>query len=264
MIAACGGAPPRFSGGALSPIEIRDERLLVSARLDGQARVMVLDTGANITSISTATARELGIASAAPMQINDHIPAGLGVIRSLSIGLAEHQNVRVAIVDLPNARDSAVRFDGVLGLDVLARHDVVLDFRKRTLALYPSGAIMEHDLMPAMTRVALQHNADGLVLLDVGIRGRAPIRAVLDLGAPITVINRAAADQLGLTRPMVRAPAMTVGDVQLARRPMLVRDLPVFARAGLADRPAILLGSDVFANRSLVIGYRDRVAMVSR
>jgi hypothetical protein len=87
---------------------------------------------------------------------------------------------------------------------------------------------------------------------------------MLDLGAPITVVNQAAAQQLGITQPMFRVRSMTVGNVQLARRTMLVKDLPAFERAGLADRPAILLGSDVFAKRSLVIGYRDRVAMVAR
>jgi hypothetical protein len=63
---------------------------------------------------------------------------------------------------------------------------------------------------------------------------------------------------------MFQVKSMSVGDVQLARRPMLVKNLPAFERAGLADRPAILLGSDVFANRALLIGYRDRVAMLSR
>lgn len=262
-IAACSSTPPRFSGGALAPLEIKGERLLVSTMMEGQPRVMVLDTGASITSISTATARGLGIQSDGVARINDHITAGLGTIKKLSIGLAEHANVPVAIVDMPNARDSSVPFDGILGLDVLGSHDLVIDFRRSTVALYPSGAILQNALMPDMARVALSRNADGLMMLDVTIGGQ-PIQAMLDLGAPITVVNPAAAKLLGVSRPMFKVRSMTVGNVQLARRTMLVKDLPAFARAGIADRPAILLGSDMFANRALVIGYRDRVAMLSR
>ncbi len=264
VIAACSGAPPRFSGGALAPLEIRGERLLVTAKIDGQSRVMVLDTGASITSLSTVAARELGIQSEGVARINDQIDAGLGVIKKLSIGLADHANVQVAIVDMPNARDSAIKFDGILGLDVLGRHDLVIDFRSSTVALYPSGAILQHALMPEMARIALSRNAHGLMMLDVKIGDHPPILAMLDLGAPITVINPAAAKLLGVTRPMFRVPSMTVGNVELARRTMLVKDLPAFERAGIADRPAILLGSDMFANRALVIGYRDHVAMLSR
>lgn len=264
LFAACGGTPPRFSGGVLAPLEIRGERLLVSTVINHQPRVMVIDTGASITSISTATARSLGIATDGTMPINDHLQAGLGTIKSLSIGLADHENVQVAIVDMPNARDSSVQFDGILGLDVLARHDVVVDFRHSTLALYPSGAFQEHALMPQMARIALQRNTHGLMMLDVKVDDAPPIQAMLDLGAPITVVNSAAAKLLGVSRPMFQVKSMSVGDVQLARRPMLVKNLPAFERAGLADRPAILLGSDVFANRALLIGYRDRVAMLSR
>ncbi len=264
VLAACGGAPPRFSGGVLAPLEIRGERLLVSVKIDGKPRVMVLDTGASITAISTATARDLGIAVESTTQINGHLSAGVGTIKSLEIGLADHENVKVAIVDMPNARDSSVHFDGILGLDVLATHDLVLDFRRSTLALYPSGAMMDHDLLPEMTRIALQRGSHGLMMLDVTIGNQPPMTAMLDLGAPITVVNQAAADQLGITQPMFRAPSVSVGNVQLARRAMLVRDLPVFERAGLSHQPAVLLGSDVFARRSLVISVRDRVAMLSR
>ncbi len=264
LIAACHGAPPRFSGGVLSPLQIHGDRLLVVAKIDGHPRVMVVDTGASITSISTATARELGIQVDAKTQINGHIPAGVGVIKSLSIGLADHENVEVAIVDMPNARNSSVQFDGILGLDVLARHDLVLDFRNKTLALYPSGAIMKNELMHEMAWLPLQRDSHGLMSLDVTIGDHPPIRAMLDLGAPITVINQAAANVLGISRPLFQVGSMTVANVQLARRTMLVKNLPAFKRAGLADRPAILLGSDMFANRSLVIGYRDRMAMLSR
>lgn len=264
IIAACSGVPPRFSGGALAPLEIRGERLLVSVKIDGQPRVMVLDTGASITSISTETARKLGIRSDGVARINNHIDAGLGTIKRLSIGLADHVNVPVAIVDMPNARDSEIPFDGILGLDVLGGHDLVIDFRSSTVALYPSGAILENALMPGMARVALSRSAHGLMMLDVKIGDHPPIQAMLDLGAPITVINSAAAKLLGVTRPLFQVASMTVGNVQLARRTMLVNDLPAFARAGIADRPAILLGSDMFANRALVIGYRDHVAMLSR
>lgn len=262
--ASCQASAPRFAGGALSPIAIEGDRVLVTAHIDGKPRVMVIDTAASITSLSTTAARELGISFDGFTRINDTVHAGLGTVKSLSVGLADHANVQVAIVDMPNARDSAVKFDGILGLDILGNHDVVLDFKRRTLALYPAGAIVQNRLMPGMARVDLQRGSYGLMTLDVQIGNKAPpIRAILDLGAPTTVINRAAAYMLDVRKPIFRPRSIAVGGVDLARRAMVVRDLPVFARFGLANRPALLLGSDVFQDRSLVIGFRDRVAMLS-
>ncbi len=263
-VVACQGPPPQFAGGALAPLDIEGGRLLVSAKLDGQQRTMVLDTGASITSISTATAAELGVEIKGEMAINDHLTAKLGVLKSLSIGLAEHADVTVAIVDLPNARDSAVKFDGIIGLDVLARHDVVLDFNHRTIALYPPGTTVMNTRGPTMARIELQHGSHGLMMFDVTFGNHAPIPAILDLGAPTSVINGPAAAALGVKRPAFRPPPLDVGGVALGTKYMLIRDLPTFQRFGLADRPAVLLGSDVFKGKALVIAYRDRIAFLSR
>jgi hypothetical protein len=263
-IAGCHGPVPQFAGGGLAPLDTDGGRLVVSARLDGKPYRMVLDTGASVTSISTAAARELGIKVVGTTQINDHIPAKLGVLRSLSIGVVEHADVTVVIVDMPNARDSAVAFQGILGLDVLSHHDVVLDFGRRTLALYPAGTPVLRRRDASMARIEFQRGSHGLLVFQIVFRGRPPIPAILDLGAPTSVINGAAAAALGVRRPAFRPPPLELGGVELGTPYMLIRDLPVFARFGLADRPAILLGSDVFKDRALVIAYRDRVAFLSR
>jgi len=261
---ACQGQPPQFAGGVLAPLDIEGGRLLVSAKLDGQPRTLVLDTGASITSISTATARDLGIETEGEMAINDHISAKLGVLKSLSIGLADHADVPVAIVDMPNARDSAVKFHGILGLDVLARHDVVLDFAHHTLALYPPGATVATTRGPTMARIEFQHAEHGLMVFEVAFGNHPAIPAILDLGAPTSVINGPAAQALGVKRPAFRPPPFEVGGVALVTKYMLIRDLPTFQRFGLANRPAVLLGSDVFKGKALVIAYRDRIAFLSR
>lgn len=245
-------APP---GGASERLEIASTgHLLVPARIDGRPYMMVLDTGANITSLSTRVARDLAITSTGSIAINNTIRVPTGTIRELAISGIAHRDLPIAIVDLPEAPQGVA---GILGLDVLARHDIVVDFPERELTVYPAGTLVSSrgDLVP------LEYGANGLILLDVSLDGRKGIPAMLDLGAPVSVLNRPAGVLVGARGPLVHIAART-GDARLEPVRALVRDLGTFHRLGLARRPALVLGSDTFADRVLAISYRDRVARV--
>jgi hypothetical protein len=264
VLAGCGGVPARFDGGIKEPLGIDGGRLLVSARLDGTPSVLVVDTAASITALSTITAQRLGVEATSSTHINQNIAAQIGMLRSLSIGVADHADVPVAIVDMPNARDSDVKFDGILGLDVLARHDLLLDLSSRTLALHPPGTFARTPITSQMDRVDIEHGPHGLILMEVTFGDRAPIPAILDLGAPNSVVNNAAAVMLGAKRPAFEPRDLRVGSVELDTRYILIRDLPLFERLGLNQRRAMLIGSDVFENRALAIAFSEGAAFVSR
>jgi hypothetical protein len=76
----------------------------------------------------------------------------------------------------------------------------------------------------------------------------------------MTGVTLSGPDGLGLRR--VRE--IRVGDLALRYRIVVVADLPVFARFGLADRPAIILGANLFAGRSVAIAFADRAIFLSR
>lgn len=244
--------------GASQKLEIASSgHLLVSARIEGRPYELVLDTGANITSLSTQAGRELGVEPTGSMEINRTVVVPTGTVRTLAISGVDHENVPIAIVDIPDAL--ATGADGILGLDVLARHDIVVDFADEEFGVFPAGTLVRsrRDL------VQLDYGANGLILLDVVLEDRATVPAMLDLGAPVSVLNRPAGALIGAGGTVTRIVART-GGTKLGPVVVLVRDLGTFARLGLAHRPAIVLGTDAFEDRVLAISYRDRVAFVSR
>jgi len=60
----------------------------------------------------------------------------VGRIDSLRLGAAELRDVEVALLDLP----ASVKLDGLLGVNVLDRFRVTLEFRRSTLVLRPDTA----------------------------------------------------------------------------------------------------------------------------
>jgi hypothetical protein len=258
-----GGASQRLAIGASG-------HLLVSATIDGRPYVLVLDTGANITSLSTRAVGELQIAPTGSMEINHTIIVPTGIVRSLVISGVDHDNVPIAVVDHPAAIPGEA--DGILGLDVLARHDIVVDFPAGEFRLYPAGTLARS---PGEL-VSFGYSASGLIMLDLVLdldsalpsadaarSDRTRIPAMLDLGASVSVLNRSAGALIGARGSATRMLART-GDTHLEPVRALVRDLGTFARLGMADRPAILLGTDVFEDRVLALSCRDRLAFVSR
>jgi len=265
VLVSCGGAT-RLDGGIREPMHVTKGRLLVSAKLSGKPGVFVVDTGASITSLSTSAARRLGIAPLGPTDINGTLPAQIGIVKTLEIGAVQYDDVPVAIVDLPNAQGSRVHFDGVLGLDILKRHDLVLDLASRTISLHPPGTLARESIITSrMERVGISHGHEGLILMQVQFDGHPPMPAFLDLGAPTSVLNVRAAKMLGLRGPgRTRIRSMMIGNVDVRPPHVLVENLSAFDLLGLAKRPAMLIGSDVFEDRVLAIAFRDRVAFVSK
>jgi hypothetical protein len=252
-----GSTPP--PGGASQKLGMATSgHLLVTARIDGRSYVLVLDTGANVTSISTQAARELGVVHTGTMKINNTIVAPTGTVSSLALSGVVHENVPIVIVDIPDALETGAQ--GILGLDVLARHDIVVDLAVEEFGVYPAGTLAstrEADLLK------IEYGANGLILLDVALDEKSTIPAMLDLGAPVSVLNRSAGALVGARFGSTHMTART-GDTDLVPVRALVKDLGTFTRLGLAHTPAIVLGTDVFEDRRLVISYRDRVAFVSR
>jgi hypothetical protein len=195
-----------------------------------------------------------------------------GMLGHLAIAGVSHAGVRVAILEKAEARRLHARVDGILGLDVLSQHDIVVDYARRELVLLAPGALATSPAASKMARCELAHGPHGLILLDVGFEDLGSrIPAVLDLGAPVSYFNHAAARMFGKNRSAVRPqfwvvhpPELDVGSVRVQQSFALVQDLSLFTRIGYANTPAMLLGSDAFEDRALAIGYRDRIAFVSR
>lgn len=281
---------PRFAGGVEVPLTISSRGTLIVPVSFGAAKVMpfVLDTAASITAVTPRTADELGVV------MTDHTvtvydsrgynpEAMLGTVPELSVGAVCHHHQRVAVVHLRAGDDVDVRYAGVLGLDVLRAHDVVIDFSRNVLGIHPSGDVAQDAAATGMVKTGFHRGRDNLMQLEVAIDGNPGVAAILDLGSQVTVLNSAAAALLGpgplidtqqadtgmtLTgvygQDLRRVRELMVGELALRHRLVVVADLPVFQRFGLANRPAIILGADLFAGRAVAIAFADRAIFLSR
>lgn len=274
--------PPELPGAVETPLAVSaDGTLLVPAVLHGrrgaaQHHQLVVDTAASITALTPAGAAALGITGAHEMVINegrDAIPARRATLPWLSVGGAVFRDLPVAIVDLPDARRIDARFGGILGLDVLAHHDVVIDLVRRRFTLHPAGYAARSDAARAMQRIPFDRSRYGLIALAVRVEGYPEMLGVLDLGAQGSVINPVAARMLnnytsyGVLTPQSgsrRYARLELAGLALDHRGFQVEDLGVFHRLRTAKRPAMLLGADLFRGRSIVLAYQDRAVYVSR
>jgi aspartyl protease family protein len=128
------------TGNAVTvPVTRVGRSLVVQVRINGlrEARLIV-DTGADITVLSSDIARDLGLngsGRSTSMTLNTvggSVRADVVRVESLGVGTAEVKNVAVAVHDLPDAQAGV---DGLLGLTFLDRFLVTLDAQKGELQL---------------------------------------------------------------------------------------------------------------------------------
>ncbi|HWU89024.1 MAG TPA: hypothetical protein VN253_17285, partial [Kofleriaceae bacterium] len=223
-----------------------------------------------------ATAAALGIAGTRELVLNegsDAVPARLATLPRLMVGGLTFHNLRVAVADMPAARRIGARFGGILGLDVLSHHDVVIDLARRRFTFHPAGYAARSEAARAMQRLPFHRSRYGLISLAVRLEGFPEMLGVLDLGAQWSVLNPAAARMVSDYTPnsVVTPPVqprryvrLELAGLALDHHGFQVEDLGVFHRLRLDKRPAILLGADLFAGRAIVLAYQDRAVYVSR
>ena len=136
---------PRPSTAALGqvtvPLQHIGGSLVITVRLNGERQAqLILDTGATLTLLSRAIARDLGLYSESPSSSAVVNTAGGQVavdvmrISAIEVGGAAVRNVPVAIFDLPDAPPT---IEGLLGLSFLSHFLVTLDLEQSELRLTP-------------------------------------------------------------------------------------------------------------------------------
>ena len=268
VLAACRAPrPPSFAGGVELPLtESWHGTVFVPVTINGTPLRFLLDTGATITAVTPATAQALGLVGESKMIVNGTIPAEQTHLRQLQIGSIEHQNVRAAIVDLPEERRIDEHFDGVLGLDILAQHDIAIDIPRKRLLFFPATELARSDAVDGMIRVDFDKSRNGLVQFKVDFDEHGSIPAFLDFGAQRTFTNPMTANWIqGGGRGGVRTPhGLNLGDVRWEQFSVIVEDLPIFEHWIRTDELAVILGADLFHDRTVVLSYKDGALFVAR
>lgn len=242
-------------------------RMAVPVMIEGKGPFSFLvDTGAERTVIAEELARRLGLAKGARLRL-----ATIGstaIVPSFQIASLEMTNLRLLPFDAPAFAGRHIGAPGLIGVDMLEKRRVLIDFRNETMQIletrYRARPIIHS---PDAIIVTARNSAGRLILSDARIGGRR-IDVIVDTGAQTSVGNLAL-QQLIVKRRQNRLPLIPTvlnavsGEEVAAMRTVIktieinglnVNDLAIsfadsqaFRALGLNDRPALLLGMDGLA-----------------
>jgi predicted aspartyl protease len=292
MVAATGAAPQRTLPPApmppLTPAEHDstldvagkdvaarkvDTRMTVAVKINdtGPYR-FVVDSGADTTVVGQRIARALALPPGRPVILNA-MTATTRVERVL-VGALTVGDTRVPNLELPVLAEADIGGDGMIGIDALVEQRLMLDFEKRLIRV--EDATRPAPRYDGEIVVTARLRKGQLILTRARANGRQ-VSAVIDTGSEITIGNGMLRDQLlrrgthfteleatGVTGVRIklkiaRVHELKLGPVVLSDVPIAFADVPPFKVFGLADQPAMLLGTDMMdAFRRVSLDFRAR------
>lgn len=238
----------------------KSRRLTVQAMVNGQGPFdFMVDTGANSSVIAADLSERLNLPRRGRSEM--HGIAGAQsvdtvLVDSLTVGRRERRRMTLSV--LPRA---TLDGDGILGLEWLGRASLLLDFKRRRMAVGEGLPVPD----PTTFAVKARLQKSGLTLIDAFMPSRR-IVAFIDSGSTTTVGNLAffeeAAAKGSLVGPitdtelrsvtgqvlqgrLVTISSLTLGKVILRRAPMVIGPIHTFDFWGMHAEPAVLIGSDI-------------------
>jgi predicted aspartyl protease len=253
-------------------------RIVASVEINGRGPFrFVLDTGANRSAMSAATADALQLVPAEGDVVSVHGVTGnatLPVVEVARLQAGELVFVNQRLPVLPSAVFAGT--DGILGVDCLQDARIEVDFgRDRVTIRRSSGRRAGRGFL--VVPAWLQRG--GLLLVE-GRVGRVPVKAILDTGAERTLGNEALRAALGqkALRPheavpttvigatpqlgqalSFEAPAIDIGGARLNNLTVSFGNLHVFNVWSMLEEPALLIGMDLLGTlEQFVVDYSRR------
>ncbi|BCS33454.1 hypothetical protein TBR22_A26810 [Luteitalea sp. TBR-22] len=185
--------PLRIGSGGLPLVEVE-----VAA---GRRAWFVLDTAATGTTLSTELAASLALPAGGTTRIGTLGGSATVATAHLTnfrlVGMPERHELEVAVHDLAAVRRAAPEAAGILGQDVLARYDYLLDLPRRRL------------------RVGRFEPPPAGVVLPLGWSVGRPVVEVATAGDRVGLVLDSGADVLVMEATAARA---TIGEVPVASR----------------------------------------------
>jgi predicted aspartyl protease len=258
---------------------------------NGKAGDLLIDTGAGMSTIYSASLGKLGLTAIATEHVV-HGAFGKGservgrtTIQSLTMGNCTLLNVPVGVVSDPEGRGIYRRYgvsDGILGRREMYKFGGIIDLGSGLFFLRPTGPSKEigiavRSILTAQgyTAVAME-NARRHLSVPASVNGWE-CRLLVDTGAFLTLIDRDAARKarIGGTRTWARARGLgkSGGELSLARFPRLrigtyeIKSASAAVIAldndllghGTATEVAGLLGADYLGSNSAVIDFNSGI-----
>ena len=263
------------------PVTLADGVPIMRLTVSSKELVLILDTGAESTVISTSAADRLQLARTMvyPRRLRGlggGVVAGTIALPGLAIAGVELPNFGALVgpIDLPKL--GGVVPDGVLGADILSDYDVDLDLAHSRVRLVCS--LGPPDWTRPYRPVEANRSVHNRLFFWSTLDGKK-VAVIVDTGAQHSVVDSRAALAAGMdAQAFGREPAMTVrgisgaGGMQARRyrfREMLVGGVNlanpplVVAPLGLEDAD-VVLGADFLRDHRVRLSYRLRRIFLSR
>jgi predicted aspartyl protease len=252
-------------------------RAVALININGQGPFrFIIDTGANRSVLSQALATRLGLAQSGQGVVHsvDGVElAQLVNVESLSFGALQLSRGDTPVLDGPMLDGE----HGLLGVDGMAGRLLHVDFSKRCVEIYESGARLPMQgwlSVPARMRFGTMLMVQGEIM---GVR----VNVLIDTGSNISLANERFRDALRKVaahsieyhndhaftfgRPIVLAervwaPRLWLGRTVVDSVNAYIGDFHIFDVWGLQDQPTLLIGMDVLArSREMAIDYARAV-----
>lgn len=241
----------------------KTDRMTVPVRINGSEPVpFIVDTGSERTVISHDLAQRLSLQAGPPLvlaTISGREEVGSFLIDNLAMTTINVEDLEAPALDQQN-----IGAFGLIGIDSLEDHKLLLDFRDGTMDVLKSKKSRNKtNLEDGMIVVTATRKAGRMILSSAKIDGRK-VDIILDTGAQTSIANAALRKRLRNSNSTNLQPIsmrtvtgdqiageftqirnIEVGGLKLRNLPIiLTEDSYAFDVLGLNDRPAILLGMD--------------------
>ena len=250
-----------------------DTRLNVDVHVNGRGPYrFVVDSGADTSVVGLRIVRDLQLPLGTPATLNGMTERSIVdrvKVESLSLGPTTIEDLQ-----LPALNEGDVGGQGMIGIDALVRQRILMDFEKRQIkvedANTPAKAMADEIVVTA------RRSRGQLILTHVRASGFS-LDAVIDTGAEMTIGNpllRAKLVRRHQKFELVKAigvtgkelelevaviPELQIGGILIRNLPVAFADLPPFHVFGIADEPALFLGTDVLQTfRKVSLDFRAR------
>ena len=271
-------------GDEVSEVSFRmnsEGHMVVPVRVNGfAAEDSIFDTGATFPLIDSRTADRSGIER--PPEdakrvfvlsltgYNDH---AVIQIDKLSVGTLQVSNLPAALSE----RSYVDGVDNVLPASAFPGDVVDIDFEEKVISYYSGRPKRLRDRVIGRTRLILR---DGLYYINVRLNGK-PALALVDTGSSVTYINSAYAREARASThaektkilqgiagvnpdaSVANVRNLSMGGFRFRKLNVIVSDPQLFEHLGLADTPAMVIGTDVLSSFRVQIDRRREKLVLS-
>jgi hypothetical protein len=251
-----------------------ETRLSVDVLVNGRGPYkFIVDSGADTSAVGLKIARDLELPLGTPAILNGMTSRNLVdrvKVSQLSFGPSSVGNLEV-----PALREYDLGGDGMIGIDALTQQRLMMDFEKKLVKVEDGRKPVKYN--PDDIIITARRERGQLILTHIQAAG-FPLDAIIDTGSEITIGNMALRQKLirnnraqfqtvpvtGVTGQVMNIELalvrqLEIGPITLQDVTIAFADVPPFKMFGLADEPALLLGTDILETfRRVSLDFRAR------